>query len=85
MFYQIDHSTLKALCSQHAITPITYFRCQNTVAVVRYNTKEEATNAKNKLNLLVLGNSTLCTQFISETDVKYVFVSIMNKIRLIKC
>jgi hypothetical protein len=72
---QIDQSTLKALCAQHANGALTYYRyiTQMTCVLVRYNTKEEANNALSKLNGIPLGNSTIFTQQLSESDLKFLF------------
>ena len=40
------------------------------MAIVRYSTKEEANNAKLKLNNITLGNTTIYAQFVNENDVK---------------
>ena len=48
---------------------LSYFKYHNSMAIVRYNTKEEAQNEQNKLNFTI-GNSTIVTQFISENEVK---------------
>jgi hypothetical protein len=62
---------LKSLCAQQANGPLTYFRyIQNLGVIVRYNTKEEASNAHIKLNSIPLGNTTLSTQYLSEQDLK---------------
>lgn len=50
------------------------------MAIVRYNTKEEAQNAHSKLNSIPLGNSPIMTQFISENDVKYANFFLLLKI-----
>ncbi len=68
----VDQATLKALCSQHASGQLTYYRYiqQMTCVIVRYNTKEEANNAQNKLNSVSLGNTTIFTQPLNENDLK---------------
>jgi len=70
---QIDQTTLKQLCAQHASSQLTYYRYipQMTCVIVRYNTKEEANNAQNKLNSVSLGNTTIFTQPLNENDLKY--------------
>lgn len=68
----VDQSTLRALCSQHATGQLTYYRYiqQMTCVVVRYNTREEANNAQNKLNSVSLGNTVIFTQLLNENDLK---------------
>ena len=68
----VDQSTLRALCSQHATGQLTYYRYiqQMTCVVVRYNTREEANNAQNKLNSVSLGNTVIFTQPLNENDLK---------------
>ena len=70
--FQMDQGTLRALCAQHASGSLTYYRYlpQMSSVIVRYNTKEEANNAQNKLNSIVLGNTTIYTQALSENDLK---------------
>lgn len=70
---QIDQSTLKALCAQHAIGQLTYFKYipNKSCVIVRYNTKEETSIAHAKLNAISLGNTTINTQLLSENDLKY--------------
>jgi len=72
---QIDQTTLKQLCAQHASSQLTYYRYipQMTCVIVRYNTKEEASNAQNKLNAVSLGNNTIYTQPLTENDLKFLF------------
>lgn len=69
---QVDQTTLRALCSQHASGQLTYYRYipQMTCVIVRYNTKEEANNAQNKLNSVSLGNTQIFTQPLNENDLK---------------
>jgi hypothetical protein len=73
----MDQSTLKALCAQHAIGQLTYFKYipNMSCVIVRYNTKEESLNAHTKLNSISLGNTTINTQPITENDLKYYFFS----------
>jgi hypothetical protein len=72
---QIDQSTLRALCAQHASGPLTYYRyiTQMTCVIVRYNSKEESNNALTKLNGVLLGNTTIFTQSLSENELKFLF------------
>lgn len=72
---QVDQTTLRALCSQHASGQLTYYRYipQMTCVIVRYNTKEEANNAQNKLNSVSLGNTQIFTQPLNENDLKFLF------------
>jgi hypothetical protein len=72
---QIDQSTLRALCAQHANGPLTYYRyiTQMTCVIVRYNSKEESNNALSKLNGILLGNTTIFTQSLSENELKFLF------------
>ena len=72
---QIDQSTLRALCAQHANGPLTYYRyiTQMTCVIVRYNSKEESNNALSKLNGISLGNTTIFTQSLSENELKFLF------------
>jgi hypothetical protein len=72
---QIDQSTLRALCAQHASGPLTYYRyiTQMTCVIVRYNSKEESNNALSKLNGVLLGNTTIFTQSLSENELKFLF------------
>lgn len=69
---QVDQTTLRALCSQHASGQLTYYRYipQMTCVIVRYNTKEEANNAQNKLNSVSLGNTQIFTQPLNDNDLK---------------
>lgn len=69
---QIDQSTLRALCTQHANGQLTYFKYipNMSCVIVRYNTKEESLNAHAKLNSIALGNTTISTQLLSENDLK---------------
>jgi hypothetical protein len=72
---QIDQSTLRALCAQHASGPLTYYKyiTQMTCVIVRYNSKEESNNALSKLNGILLGNTTIFTQSLSENELKFLF------------
>jgi hypothetical protein len=69
---QIDQMTLKALCAQHASGVLTYYRYipQMSCVIVRYNSKEEATNALGKLNSVSLSNTTIFTQALTENELK---------------
>jgi hypothetical protein len=69
---QIDQSTLRALCAQHAVGNLTYYRHipQMNCVIVRYNTKEEASNAQNKLNSMPLNGTTIITQPLTENELK---------------
>jgi len=67
---------LKALCAQHAAGPLTYYKHipMMSCVIVRYNTKEEANSALIKLNSIPLANTTIYTQALSETELKYAFI-----------
>ena len=64
---QIDGSTLKTLCMQHG--PLQMFYLNQGMALVRYNTRQEAVKAQNALDSCILSNTTILAECIGETEV----------------
>uniref|UniRef100_A0A2M4CQ21 UBA domain-containing protein n=1 Tax=Anopheles darlingi TaxID=43151 RepID=A0A2M4CQ21_ANODA len=69
---QIDGSTLRTLCMQHG--PLLNFQpyTHHSVALCKYATREEAQKAQQALNNCPLGNTTICAEIPTESDVQYI-------------
>lgn len=67
---QIDGSTLRTLCVQHG--PLQHFHLylNHGIALCKYNSREEASKAQQALNNCVLGNTTICAESPSESEVQ---------------
>jgi trinucleotide repeat-containing gene 6 protein len=67
---QIDGSTLRTLCVQHG--PLQHFHLylNHGIALCKYNSREEASKAQQTLNNCVLGNTTICAESPSESEVQ---------------
>jgi len=67
---QIDGSTLRTLCMQHG--PLQHFHLylNHGIALCKYSTREEANKAQMALNNCVLGNTTICAESPSESEVQ---------------
>lgn len=65
-----DSSMLRTLCMQHG--QLAAFQCllHQGVALVRYNSYEEAAKAQGGLNNMTLGATTVRAEFVSDSDVQ---------------
>lgn len=66
---QIDGATLKTLCSQHGPLLNFFVNQNNGQALVQYATRLEGQKAHKSLNSCVLGNTTIMTEFVDESEV----------------
>lgn len=69
-FLQIDGSTLKTLCMQHGPLQMFHLFLNRGVALVRYNSHEEAAKAQSALNNCVLSNTTMLAELPSDAEVQ---------------
>ncbi|GBM23821.1 Protein Gawky [Araneus ventricosus] len=67
---QIDGSTLKTLCMQHGPLQMFHLFLNRGVALVRYNSHEEAAKAQSALNNCVLSNTTMLAELPSDAEVQ---------------
>lgn len=67
---QIDGSTLRTLCVQHG--PLQHFHLylNHGIALCKYSSREEASKAQTALNNCVLGNTTICAEAPTESEVQ---------------
>ena len=66
---QIDGATLKTLCSQHGPLLNFFVNQNNGQALVQYASRLEGQKAHKSLNSCVLGNTTIMTEFVDESEV----------------
>lgn len=69
---QIDGSTLRTLCMQHG--PLVNFQLylNHGIALCKYSSREEAQKAQLALNNCPLGNTTICAEIPTESDVQFI-------------
>lgn len=67
---QIDGSTLRTLCVQHG--PLQHFHLylNHSIALCKYNSREEASKAQQALNNCILSNTTICAESPSDSEVQ---------------
>uniref|UniRef100_A0A1A9V7V6 UBA domain-containing protein n=1 Tax=Glossina austeni TaxID=7395 RepID=A0A1A9V7V6_GLOAU len=66
---QIDSSTLRTLCMQHGPLLRFHLYLNQGIALCKYATREEASKAQMTLNNCFLGNTTICAESPSESEV----------------
>lgn len=66
---QTDGAILKTLCSQHGPLLNFFVNQSNGQALVQYATRQEGMKAHRSLNSCVLGNTTILTEFVDESEV----------------
>ncbi|XP_053697136.1 protein Gawky-like [Sabethes cyaneus] len=66
---QIDGSTLRTLCMQHGPLQNFHLYLNHSIALCKYMSREEASKAQQALNNCVLGNTTICAESTTESDV----------------
>ncbi|XP_055600693.1 protein Gawky-like [Uranotaenia lowii] len=67
---QIDGSTLRTLCMQHGPLLAFHVYLNHGVALCKYSSREEANKAQLALNNCMLGNTTICAEIPTESDVQ---------------
>ncbi|XP_059609723.1 protein Gawky isoform X2 [Phlebotomus argentipes] len=67
---QIDGSTLRTLCMQHGPLQNFHMYLNHSIALCKYSSREEAHKAQVALNNCVLGNTTICAESPSESEVQ---------------
>ncbi|XP_055714546.1 protein Gawky isoform X2 [Phlebotomus papatasi] len=67
---QIDGSTLRTLCMQHGPLQNFHMYLNHSIALCKYSSREEAQKAQMALNNCVLGNTTICAESPSESEVQ---------------
>ncbi|XP_055689927.1 protein Gawky isoform X3 [Lutzomyia longipalpis] len=67
---QIDGSTLRTLCMQHGPLQNFHMYLNHSIALCKYSSREEAHKAQMALNNCVLGNTTICAESPSDSEVQ---------------
>ncbi|EAA12443.4 AGAP007802-PA, partial [Anopheles gambiae str. PEST] len=67
---QIDGSTLRTLCMQHGPLQNFHLYLNHGIALCKYLTREEANKAQLALNNCVLGNTTICAESPTDSEVQ---------------
>ncbi|XP_049536810.1 protein Gawky-like [Anopheles darlingi] len=67
---QIDGSTLRTLCMQHGPLQNFHLYLNHGIALCKYLTREEASKAQLALNNCVLGNTTICAESPTDSEVQ---------------
>ncbi|XP_055545590.1 protein Gawky-like isoform X1 [Wyeomyia smithii] len=67
---QIDGSTLRTLCMQHGPLLAFHVYLNHGIALCKYSSREEANKAQLALNNCMLGNTTICAETTTESDVQ---------------
>ncbi|XP_055644891.1 protein Gawky-like [Toxorhynchites rutilus septentrionalis] len=67
---QIDGSTLRTLCMQHGPLIAFHVYLNHGIALCKYSSREEANKAQLALNNCMLGNTTICAEIPTESDVQ---------------
>ncbi|XP_058815313.1 protein Gawky-like [Topomyia yanbarensis] len=66
---QIDGSTLRTLCMQHGPLQNFHLYLHHGIALCKYMSREEANKAQQALNNCVLGNTTICAESPTDSEV----------------
>lgn len=67
---QIDGPTLRTLCMQHGPLQNFHLYLNHGIALCKYQSREEANKAQQALNNCVLGNTTICAESPTESEVQ---------------
>ncbi|XP_065081266.1 protein Gawky-like [Ochlerotatus camptorhynchus] len=67
---QIDGSTLRTLCMQHGPLQNFHLYLNHGIALCKYLSREEANKAQQALNNCVLGNTTICAESPTDSEVQ---------------
>lgn len=67
---QIDGPTLRTLCMQHGPLQNFHLYLNHGIALCKYQSREEANKAQQALNNCVLGNTTICAESPTDSEVQ---------------
>ena len=68
--FQIDGSILRTLCMQHGPLQAFHLHLNHGIALCKYSSREEANKAQQALNNCIVGNTQICAESPSESDVQ---------------